>query len=209
MPTGGTRVGPLAAVVLVGPLALAGCVGTDTRGEENIAPTGAADRGPSDAAETALLAWDGYIRAGAAYEVPGHIEETSGTFRPVWSMSFQLHVEGAPEAMEVTLSWTAPLARLLLMVTEPFDRDTPAWYESPATDRSPICFGIPPDALRPGVWRVMAHSEVAVDAVLAFGIAMTEGAAEVVDEPSDAPAPEFPFIVLEAQTPPPLSCAAA
>lgn len=209
MRTWGTRAKPIAAVLLVGQFALVGCLGADPRGEEQLEPAGAPDWGPAGAADTALLTWKGYIRAGAAYEVPGHIEETSGTVRPVWSMSFQLHVAKAPEAMNVTLSWTSPIARLLLMVTEPFDRDAPAWYESPATDRSPICFGIPTGALRPGVWRVMAHSEVAVDVALSFEVAMAGGEARIVDEPSHAPASEFPFIVLEAQTPPPLSCAAA
>jgi len=149
------------------------------------------------------------MRAGAAMEVPGHIEETSGAFRPVWSMSFQLHVGEAPGVMEVTLAWAAPAARLILMVTAPFDQDAPTWYESPATDQSPICFAIPPDTLRPGAWRITAHSKVAVDAARSFEVAMRGGNGTIMDEPSHAPATAFPFIVAEAETPTLLPCEAA
>lgn len=195
---------PLAVLLLAAP-ALAGCLGAG-------APS-ASDPTPSEevplVGEVRRLAWEGHLLAGAAYEVPGHIEETSGPLRPAWSMSFQLHVEQPPEAMEVTLAWTAPLARLVLMVTEPFDRDHATWYETPPTDQSPVCVSVPASALRAGVWRVMAHSEAAVDAALSFEVAMTGGAATAVDEPSHAPAADFPLLVTEAETPAPPPCTGA
>lgn len=183
----------------------AGCVGSPAT------PEGPVDTAsvPIDAPAPALLTWEGYMRVGAAYDVPAHWEETSGPLRPVWSKGFELHVQEAPQAMEVTLSWTAPFARLLLMVTEPHDDEPLAVYESPATDQSPICFGIPTDALRPGVWKVMAHSELAVEAALSFEVALTAGAAAIVDEPAHVPASQFPLIVVTMQTPEPLPCASA
>lgn len=199
------RAAPIAFAAILATSLFAGCVAVDEQeGTVPDAQHGApAPAGESDATR---LMWTGYLHAGAAFEVPGHVEETSHAFRPVWSMSFQVHVEEAPRAMEVTLSWTAAVARLVLMVTEPFDEDAPTWYESPATDSSPVCFGVPTDALRPGVWRIMAHSQVAVDAALSFDVALAGGNATVVDEPSHAPAAEFPFIIAEANTPQPLPC---
>lgn len=206
---GHRRFSPLSVVLLVAALANTGCIGIDDSGERDAAVAADATEGPPPTPEPSLLTWQGYLRAGAAYEVPGHVEETSGAFRPLWSMSFQLHIEDAPQKMEVALSWTAPAARLVLMVTEPFDGDAPTWYESSATDRSPVCLGVPTDALRPGVWRIMAHSQVAVNAALSFDVALTGGNATVVDQPSHAPASEFPLILAEANTPDPLACETA
>lgn len=213
---------------------LTGCIGPDA---QEVAPTGtdhkSLDEDPVRAPEEpvnatqveaapaapTVLTWQGYMRAGAALELPAHWEETSGALRPVWSKGFEMQVEGSPASMEVTLSWTAPLARLFLMVTKP-DASPMVVYCAPracdpsagpsfATDQSPICLAIPAGLLGPGPWEVMAHSEVAVDADLTFEVALVGGTASIVEEAADVPVTEFPFILATMETPEALPCAAA
>src|SRR2546428_647168 len=62
--------------------------------------------------------------------------------------------------------------------------------ETDCADHGPLCVKLPPDRLVAGMYSVMAHSKVALDAQLTFSVATLGGGGRLVDEPHMAPASE-------------------
>jgi hypothetical protein len=138
--------------------------------------------------------WSGYLRVGAAYELPSHLDATSAAAKPAWSPSFQYEVAEVPRSMTVRLNWTADAGKLQFMVILPGDSGE---YETPFADHGPLCMRLPQGTLTPGRYAIMAHSQYAIDAHLAFSVGTLGGRGRVIDEPHAAPAGVIPGYVFD------------
>lgn len=125
-----------AAIALAASLLAAGCLGSDapTGSEDATAPIAsptapgdlalASEASPPTVPATRIVAnWTGFMKVGAAYEAPSHVDETNAATREVWSPSFQYEVLHAPQDLEVRLNWTAAAGQLQ------------SWFSCPPTAR--------------------------------------------------------------------------
>lgn len=174
-------------------LAAAGCLGNGTpAGSGTVAPTAAASLHPAPAS-WATVNWTGFLKVGAAYEVPSHVDETNAATRGVWSPSFHYEVLAVPQALQVQLDWTATAGQLQFMVLLPDNGTTgETMVETDFADHGPLCARLPVDHLVPGKYSIMAHSKFAVDAHLAFSVSSLGGQGRLVDAPHSSPAATLP-----------------
>jgi hypothetical protein len=183
-------------------LAAAGCLGSGApAGSEPAnapAPAATPDAPRSDAPlEATALAWTdsnwtGYLRAGAAYEAPSHLQETNGPTRSLWSPSFHYSLASAPRDLEVRMDWTATAGQLAFMVIVPGNgTEREQSVMSPTASQGPLCMKLPADHLVAGNYSIMAHSQYAVDARLQFTVARLGGEGQLVDQPHAASAMAF------------------
>ncbi|MGQ0534866.1 MAG: hypothetical protein ACT4PT_02205 [Methanobacteriota archaeon] len=183
------------SLVIVSALIVAGCV--TPASEEPVATAAEGDAAATAAAVTGLaaaptvLAWEGYMAAGALFEAPAHFKETEALVSPIWKSGFNLHVEELPSVIEIQLDWTAASpSQVMMMAHVPNDAEnTRYWveYEYPhqhATapmwpTEGPLCMRITTDELAPGHWHIMAHSRYGSDIKLAFAVTTVGGVVSI------------------------------
>ena len=93
-----------------------------------------------------------------------------------------------------------------MVVDESEGEEPPIVYDLASTS-SPICFRVPPEALAPGQWSVMTHSEgAAVDVRLHYTVTWLGGAVTFNGEDHRYTAPELVDTLATMQKIPPLPC---
>jgi len=160
-------------------------------------PLPTAGPSPTPAPRT-VVNWTGYMKVGALYELPSHVDETNAATRAAWSPSFHYDVREVPADLEVRLNWTAAASQLQFMVVFPDNATgTETIVETDFADHGPLCVKLPADHLTTGDYSIMAHSKIAVDATLAFTVSALGGDTRLVDTPHSAPAQDMAGYVSE------------